>query len=122
MIARILAGIAGLMMGLSAINWLIDPGAAATSLGMPLLEGLGRSTQVGDFTAFFVCCAGFAFWAAWKSSASFAVAAAALLFGAAVFRTLAYLMHGADLATNFIIIEIVLGGFLSYAAVAFNRA
>ena len=121
MIARILAGIAGLMMGLSAINWLLDPGAAATSLGMPLLEGLGRSTQVGDFTAFFVCCAGFALWAAWKSSASFAVAAAALLFGAAVFRTLAYLIHGADLATNFILIEVVLGGFLSYAAVAFKR-
>jgi len=122
MVARILAGLAGLMMGLSSINWLIDPAAAATSLGMPLLEGMGRSTQVGDFPAFFVCCSGFALWAAWKQSAAFAVAAAVLLFGAAVFRTLAYLVHGAEFATNFILIEAVLGGFLIYAATAFNRS
>ena len=50
-----------------------------------------------------------------------ATAAAVLLFGAAVFRTLAYLLHGADFATNFIVIEAVLGGFLVYAATVFGR-
>lgn len=121
MVARILAGLVGLVMGLSAINWLIDPGAAAASLGMTLLEGMGRSTQVGDFTAFFVCCSGFALWSAWKSSAAFASASAALLLGAAIFRTLAWLLHGADLATTFIVVEIVLSAVLIYAATVFNR-
>ena len=75
LVARILSGLAGLVMGLSAVNWLIDPKAAALALGMPLLEGMGRSTQVGDFTAFFVSCSGFALWAAWKCSAPMATAA-----------------------------------------------
>ena len=117
MVARVLAGLVGLLMGLQAVNWLLDPTAAAASLGMNLLDGMGRSTQVGDFTAFFVCCSGFALWAAWKRSASFAAASAALLFGAAVFRTFAWIAHGAELATNFIVIEIVLGGMLVFAAI-----
>ena len=120
MIARVLAAFVGLVMGLSAINWLIDPDAAATSLGMPLLDGIGRSTQVGDFTAFFVCCSGFALWSAWRMSAPFAMASAALLLGAAIFRTFAWLIHGADLATTFIAVEIVFGALLIFAAMKFK--
>lgn len=120
MVARILSAIVGLFMGLSAINWILDPGAAASSLGMGLMDGLGRSTQVGDFTAFFFCCSGFALWAAWKSSAPFAIASAALLLTAALFRTLAWMVHGADFAATFIVFEVVAGAMLAFAAYKFG--
>ena len=122
MVARILAALVGLFMGLSAINWILDPGAAATSLGMVLLDGLGRSTQVGDFTAFFICCSGFALWAAWKSSASFAIASSALLLTAALFRSLAWMIHGAEFATSFIVFEVIAGAALAFSAYKFRAA
>ena len=33
--------------------WLTSPAQVAGSLGMPLLEGEGLSTQIGDFASFF---------------------------------------------------------------------
>ena len=54
MAAKILAGLVALLMGITAVGWLTDPASAAEGLGMPLLDGIGRSTQVGDFSAFFV--------------------------------------------------------------------
>lgn len=121
MVARILAGLVGLLMTLSAINWILDPAAAAGSLGMSLLDGMGRSTQVGDFTSFFVCTGGFALWGAWKMEAPWVTAGAALLLGAAVFRTTAWAFHGADLAAPTIAVEIVSASLLLFAAWTFRK-
>ncbi len=44
----------GLLMVIMGITWVVDPATAAGQLGMPLLEGAGLSTQVGDLTAFFL--------------------------------------------------------------------
>ncbi|WOF74193.1 hypothetical protein QMT40_001840 [Parvibaculaceae bacterium PLY_AMNH_Bact1] len=116
MLARILAALPGLAMGINAFMWVTNPAAAAESLGMPLLEGLARSTQVGDFTAFFFACSVMAFLAAWKQNATWAYGAAFILGGAAVFRTLAWAMHGAEFATVFIAVEAVLTLMLIAAA------
>ena len=66
MLPRILTGLVGLLMAVITLGWLTDPSSAAANLGMPLLDGLGRSTQVGDFTAFFAAVAGFSLYAAGK--------------------------------------------------------
>lgn len=108
MLARILAALPGLAMGINAFMWITNPAAAAESLGMPLLDGIGRSTQAGDFTAFFFACSVMAFLAAWKQNATWAYGAALILGGAAVFRTLAWAIHGAEFATVFIVVEAVL--------------
>ena len=42
-----------LFIGIS-LRWLIDPEAAAASIGMPLLDGIARSSQIGDLGAFFL--------------------------------------------------------------------
>jgi hypothetical protein len=44
----------GAVFTLQGTAWLVVPERAAGSLGMPLLTGLARSTQIGDFAAFFV--------------------------------------------------------------------
>lgn len=108
-------------MGLMAVNWIVNPAGAAEGLGMPLLDGIARSSQVGDFTSFFVCVSAFAIWGAWKMSASWVSASAALLIAAALFRTLAWLIHGADFATSSIVAEIVMSALLLYAAFSFGR-
>ena len=53
MIARILAGLVGVLMLLNCLWWVLDPTSAAESLSMPLLVGLGSNSQIGDFTSFF---------------------------------------------------------------------
>ncbi len=116
MLARILAALPGLAMGINAFMWVTNPAAAAENLGMPLLDGLARSTQVGDFPGFFFPCSIMAFFSAWKQNATWAYGAALILGGAAVFRTLAWAVHGAEFATVFIVVEAVLTLMLIAAA------
>ena len=53
-IAQTLSFILGLVLGIIAIQWLISPADSAISLNMVFLEGLGRNTQIRDFTAMFM--------------------------------------------------------------------
>ncbi len=122
MVARILSGLVGLFMGVMAVNWIVSPASAAEGLGMPFLDGMARSSQVGDFTSFFVCVSAFALLGAWQRSTSWVSASAALLVCAAAFRTLAWLLHGAEFATASIVAEIVMSTLLIYAAFAFRQS
>ena len=54
MALRVVAGIIGAFFLIQGINWIVIPAAAAEALGMPLLDGLGRSSQVGDMASFFL--------------------------------------------------------------------
>ena len=47
-VLRIIAGLTGALFFLNGLNWIVYPASAAESLGMPLLNGLGLSTQIGD--------------------------------------------------------------------------
>jgi hypothetical protein len=107
-IVRIIAGLFGLFLLLMGINWLLDPAAAAEGLGMPLLEGVGRSTQIGDLASFFVVGGAFAIVGVVKRSAVLMLTPAALVGVTAVFRTLAWSSHGAALATDMIAGEVVM--------------
>ncbi len=111
MIYRIIAGLIGALIAATAAGWLLDPETAASSLGMSYMDGIGRSTLVGDMSAFFVflvimCVAG----AVTRRSAGL------LLLLAAVFRTTAWALHGAEFATTFIVFEIVMAGLLFFCA------
>ena len=122
MLPRILSGLAGLLMLITGLGWITDPASAAANLGMPLLDDLGRSTQIGDFTAFFIAVAGFSLYGAWKESAHWVRSAAIVLLLAAIFRTLSWLVHGAAFATPQIIAEVVLAGMLLFAASRWSGA
>ncbi len=121
MTAKILAGLVGLVVAISALNWLINPQGAAQSLGMPLLDGVGRSTQVGDFTAFFASLAVFCLLGILRTQATWLYAAATILGLAACVRTFAWLVHGADLAAVPIALEVIMTAMLLVSAKLMQR-
>ena len=119
---QIFVALPGVLMGIQAIGWLVDPKGAAEGLGMPLLDGVARSTQIGDMTAFFVGLCGMVLLGAIRKNATWLAAAAIMLGGAAIFRTTAWMFHGADLATQFIVPELVLTAILSFGVYRYSRA
>ena len=112
MVARILSGIVGLFMLWTCLGWLMDPATAAAGLAMPLLEGMGGNTQIGDFTSFFFTAGLFACIGAYKAEYTRRYASISLLGSAAIFRSLAVVLHGSEPLTQAIIAEIVMVGFL----------
>lgn len=109
----ILLGVAFTLQGLA---WLVAPQRAAEGLGMPVLDGVGRSTQLGDFAAFFLTLGGSILVGATPGRARALYFPAALLGSAAACRTIAWLVHGADFAALFIAVEVVSAGVLLFAA------
>lgn len=114
--ARIVAGLLGAFFFVQGLNWLGNPGAAAEGLGMPLLDGMARSTQIGDLSGFFLCLGGFALFGAYKSDPTWLRAAGILVGLVAVTRTIAWGAHDAPFATVFITVEVIAGSALIIAA------
>jgi len=113
---RIVTTLLGLFFALQGLGWLVDPASAAATLGMPLLDGLARSTQVGDFAAFFLCGGIATVVGSLPGRARVLYFPAALIGGAAITRTLAWLFQGADFAAFFIFVELATGALLVTAA------
>ena len=112
MVARILSGIVGLFMLWTCLGWLMDPATAAAGLAMPLLEGMGGNTQIGDFTSFFFTAGLFACIGAYRTEYAWLYASISLLGSAAIFRSLAVVAHGSDPLTMAIIFEIIMTAIL----------
>ena len=111
--ARAISGLIGVFMLYSALGWIIDPKSAAEGLAMTLVTGpgettLGMNTQIGDFTSFFFTARLMACIGAYRNEHIWLYATISLLGSAAVFRTYAGLVHGADFLTVAIIFEIVM--------------
>ena len=97
----------------SALGWIIDPASAAAGLAMTLVEGpgettLGMNTQIGDFTSFFFTAGIMACIGAYRNEHVWLYGTISLLGSAAVFRTYAGLVHGADFLTTAIVFEVVM--------------
>lgn len=113
---RLVITIVGVVFALQGVGWILAPARLAESLGMPLLDGLGRSTQVGDFAAFFLT-AGITMLIGTRPGRSRVLLfPAGLIGGAAIMRTLAWLFQGADFATTFIVIEVLTAVLLQRGA------
>jgi hypothetical protein len=120
-ILRMLSAIAGLPILGNGLMFLIDPQTAARQLAMPLLDGMARSTQIGDFAAFFLCGGIAALGGAWNRSPLLLGMAALLVGGAALCRLLASALHDAPVATVFILVECVLASLWIVSAGYFHR-
>ena len=105
--ARFIPGIIGVIMLLSAFNWLIDPSGAAEGLAMSLLEGEGGNTQIGDFTSFFFTAGLMSVIGAYRNEHIWLYTTISLLGSAAIFRISAGLFHGTEFLTSAIIFELV---------------
>ena len=51
---RILVTLPGVLFVVIGLRWAVDPTGAAAELGMSLLEGVGRSSQIADVGALFL--------------------------------------------------------------------
>lgn len=109
---RILASLPGAMLLLNGLGVVFNPARTFESLGMPLLGGIGLSTQIGDLGAFFLGTATFIFIGALGRAWRWLLVGALMLLLAAVLRFLAFTVHGAELAVVFIAVESLLAVWL----------
>ena len=113
---RALTMLVGVLFSFQGAGWMVDPARSAASLGMPLLDGLARSSQVGDFAAFFLV-AGLTIVAGSRPGrAHLLYFPAALVGGSAIMRTLAWALQGAAFAATFIGVEAATGILLLLSA------
>lgn len=112
---RVLAGFFGAFFLLMGLRWIIDPSSAAASLSMPLLEGAGLSTQIGDVGSFFITIGAMTLIGVIKQKRHWLYAPSMLLLVAALYRVLSSILHGAAFALPSIAIEIIVGLFLIFA-------
>lgn len=96
----------GAGFALQGIGWLIAPEQMAAGLGMTALDGLGRSTQFGDFAAFFLTAGLTMLVGSRPRGGRLLYVPAGMLGSAAVGRTIAWAFHGAAFAPAFIAVEV----------------
>ncbi len=113
---RVISILIGVLAFANAMQFVFMPGRAAERLGMPVLEGLGASTQLGDIGAFFLAVAVFVGLAQRRGQARLLLAPAIMVGCAAVMRILVFLAGHADFAPQFIVPEAVMAGLFFAAA------
>jgi len=91
---RALTALSGLGLLLIGLGWWIHPAAAAEMLGASLLEGTGRSTQIGDSGAFFVGAGALLAWGAIRKSATLTLVGGILVALVIPGRVLSATTHG----------------------------
>ena len=114
-VLRIVAGLIGMLFFLNGLQWIISPANVAASLGMPLLEGVGLSTQIGDLGSFFITVGAMTLIGAITTTRHWFYAPSILLLVAALYRTLSTVLYGAPFVMSAILVEVVVGLFLIFA-------
>ncbi|MCB1698396.1 MAG: hypothetical protein H6984_00250 [Pseudomonadales bacterium] len=117
---RVLCTLAAVFFVVMGLRWLVDPAGVAAVLGMPLLDGAGRSTQIADLAVFFLAVGMMILVALLTSRRHWFLVPALMLLGAAIFRILAWLVHDASFAGESVALEMVVACllFLSCARLA----
>ena len=100
----------------NGLRWWVDPAGAAEQLGMPLLDGVGLSSQIGDLAAFFLLIGLFVLTGIVSGARRWFYAPVALLVLTAVSRVLAWAIHDAALAVQLIAPELVLAAVIWFAS------
>ncbi|MCR9278695.1 MAG: hypothetical protein NXH85_12045 [Pseudomonadaceae bacterium] len=108
-VAVLLPAVLFIVMG---IRWLVDPAGSADDLGLVLAHGLGRSSMIGDFAAFFLTAGLCALVGVVTAKRFWFYPPAMLLLLAATGRVLAWALHDAAFASGPILFEIVVGAVL----------
>ena len=114
-VLRIVAGLLGFFFLINGIQWIVNPASIAEQLGMPLLEGVGLSTQIGDLGSFFITVGAMTLIGAITTTRHWFYAPSMLLLVAALYRTLSTILYGAPFVMSAIIVEISVGLFLIFA-------
>ena len=120
-VLRVLVVLAAITFLVIGLRWAIDPSSAASDLGMTLLSGVGRSSQIGDVGALFLSMGSMILIALTTGQRSWFYAPALMLSLIAVLRILAWLFHDAALALDMIVVEVVVASLLLLASSRLSR-
>ena len=115
-VLRLVVAVPGIFFVVTGLRWVVAPAGVAPEFGMPVLEGVGLSTQIGDIGAFFVAGGLFVLIGLVTQKRSWFYASTMLVGFAALFRVLAWLFHGAAFTPDMIAVELVLTGLFLFAA------
>ncbi len=113
---RILVTLPAILFVVLGLRWVTDPAGAASALGMPLLDGLGRSSQIGDVGALFLTMGLMILIGLVTRTGSWFYAPALMLAVVALFRLLAWLFHDAPPALDLIAVELIIATLLVLTA------
>lgn len=97
-------------------RWVVFPQGAADAQLMPLLSGTGLSSQIADLGALFLGMGLMITLFLITAKRTWLYAPALLLLMIAGFRVIAWILHGAALIPQMIVIEAVIGCLLLFAA------
>jgi hypothetical protein len=113
---KIVIALTGLLFLMIGLRWLADPGGAGADLGMVLLDGVGRSSQIGDIASFFLTL-GICILSGVATSKRYWFYPAVMLLGIAGFsRLVAWVVHDAALAMDLIGFEVVVACLLWFGS------
>ena len=113
---KVVVALPGILFVVTGLRWLVDPASAAAQFGMPLLDGLGRSSQIGDMASFFLTLGMLILIALITAKRVWYYPPIMLLAFAAMGRILAWLIHDAAPAVEMIAPEIVIACLLLFAS------
>lgn len=111
---RFVVAVPSALFAISGIRWIVQPGEAAAALGMSLPEGIARSTMIGDVGGFFLALSAMIGIGVFRLKRAWLHCAAILLGGAAFMRILAWAVHDAAFATQFIVAELLITAILIF--------
>ena len=115
-VLRVIVALPGILFVVTGLRWLVDPAAAAAQFGMPLLDGLGRSSQIGDMASFFLTLGVLILIALISAKRVWYYPPIMLLAFTAIGRILAWLVHDAAPAVEMIAPEIIIACLLLFAS------
>ena len=121
-ILRTLTALSGLGLLVFGLGWWVHPAAAADMLGASLLDGTGRTTQIGDSGAFFVGAGSMLLWGALRKVPTLLMAGGGLVGLVIPGRVLSASIHGGSQTPDEIIAECVILFLAVATAVAVNRS
>ncbi|MGI9295501.1 MAG: hypothetical protein ACR2PS_16095 [Pseudomonadales bacterium] len=98
------------------VRWLVDPGGIAPEFGFVLGDGIGRSSQVGDFAAFFLTLGVCVLLGVVNRRRVWYYPPIMLLLLAATGRVLAWTSHDAAFAGGMIVFEVGVAALLLAAS------
>ena len=120
-ILRTLTALSGLGLLVFGLSWWVHPGAAADMLGATLLDGTGRTTQIGDSGAFFVGAGSMLLWGALRKVPMLLIAGGGLVGLVIPGRVLSASIHGGSQTPDEIIAECVMLFLAVATAAVVNR-
>ena len=118
---RIATALSGLGLLLVGLIWWAQPATAAEILGATLLEGAGRSTQIGDSGAFFIGAGALLAWGAIRNQIDLLLSGGLLVGLVIPGRVLSATTHGGAWTPDEILGECVILIVALMTAVAIHR-